>query len=92
MPSLIKFVAAALAISLAMASPLDRRLASDNISLINELKLDTQGKRINSLIQNEPNFGNFKFNFLGQSSAREYLPYSAPDSPEPLKAHGVFVI
>lgn len=75
--SLLKFVVVALAASLATAKPLTRRLASGNSSIVNQLKQQTQVDKITSLIQDEPDFGNFKFSFLGglKPGSSEYLKY-----------------
>ncbi len=94
MSSLFKFVVAALAASLATASPLTRRLASGNNSLIDDLKQETQVDKITSLIKDEPNFGNFKFSFLEglKPGGREYLRYPASHSPKRGEAHDVSII
>ena len=94
MSPLFKFVVAALAASLATAAPLARRLAAGNSSLINTLKQNTQVAKITSLINDKPNFGNFKFSFLAglKPGGSKYLPYSASYSPERAEAHGVSVL
>jgi hypothetical protein len=83
MSSLIKFVVASLAASLATASPLARRLAAGNTTLINGLKTETQVEKITSLINDEPNFGNFKFSFAKglAPGAGKYLRFLASYSP-----------
>ena len=53
MSPLFKFVVAALAASLATATPLARRLAAGNSSLINTLKQNTQVAKITSLINEQ---------------------------------------
>ncbi|PGH19557.1 hypothetical protein AJ80_03893 [Polytolypa hystricis UAMH7299] len=58
------FTALLAAVSLASATPLVRRTAAGNPNLITQLRTSTQVNRTNALIEDEPDFSNFKFNFL----------------------------
>jgi hypothetical protein len=64
MPSFSGLLTALLLASSAVASPLSRRAAAGNQTLITALKTATQVARTTSLLQDEPDFSNFKFNFL----------------------------
>jgi hypothetical protein len=64
MPSFSGLLTALLLATAAVASPLSRRAAAGNQTLITALKTATQVARTTALLQDEPDFSNFKFNFL----------------------------